>query len=268
MKEIEVNELKLFQFSHVQQDWQLGHALTTRIGGVSETPFASLNVGIHVGDVLENVIENRTKVCHAIGASTERFVAMRQAHTANVIAVKSEADFGGFEKWESGQKNVDAAVTNMKNVTLFAMAADCAMTLFFDPKRNVLALAHSGWRGSLLNIYSNVLNVMTLEYGSQPEDIFAGISPAISCNNYEVSKDLIDRLKLLYRDPVCKEFYKEISGTYYLDMYSILRYQLSQLGINNVEVADICTSDNTDLFYSHRKEGGKTGRFGIFAYLK
>jgi polyphenol oxidase len=266
MKTIEVNGLKLFQFSQIQQDWQLSHALTTRIGGVSQAPFASLNVGIHVGDISEDVIENRTRVCRAIGGSTERFIAMRQAHTANVVTVKSEADFGGFEKWEGGQKNVDAVVTNMKNVTLFAMAADCAMTLFFDQKRNVLALAHSGWRGSLLNIYSNVLNVMALEYGTQPEDIFAGISPAISCSNYEVSKDLIERLKLLYRD--CGDFYKEVDGTYHLDMHSILKHQLSQLGVRNVEASDICTSDNVDLFYSHRKEGGKTGRFGIFAYLK
>jgi polyphenol oxidase len=268
MNKFEIDGLNLLQFSKIQQDWGISHALSTRVGGVSKTPFTSLNVGIHVGDNIENVVKNRTLICNAIGASTERFVAMQQAHTANVITIKSEADFGGFDKWETGQKNVDAIVTNVKNITLFAMAADCAMTLFYDPKKNVLALAHSGWRGSLLDIYSNVLKVMNLEYGTEAKDIFAGISPVISCENYEVGQDLIKRLKLIYGDLNCDGFYKKIGDSYYLDMTGILKYQLSQLGIDNIEIANICTSDNLDMFYSHRKEAGKTGRFGIFAYLK
>ena len=267
MKIFENSGLTLMQFEGIDKNWPMSHALSTRKGGVSTIPFDSLNVGIHVGDLVKNVIENRKKICRAIGASTEKFVAMQQAHTANVTVIKSERDFGGLVSWEEGHKNVDAIVTNLKNVTLFTMAADCAMTLFFDPVQQVLCLAHCGWRGALLNIYSNVIKVMSLEYGTQPQNLFAGISPTISCQSYQVGEDLIKKLNALYEPAIANGFYKVENDGYYLDIQAILLYQLGELGVKNVELANICTAENTNLFYSHRQESGKTGRFGIFAYL-
>jgi len=267
MKILEKDGLTLMQFEGIDKNWPMSHALSTRKGGVSNIPFNSLNVGIHVGDEVKSVIENRKKVCQAIGASTENFVAMQQAHTANVTVIKSERDFGGFISWEGGHRNVDAVVTNLKNVTLFTMAADCAMTLFFDPAQKVLCLAHCGWRGALLNIYSNVIKVMSLEYGTKPENLFAGISPTISCKSYQVGEELIKKLNYLYEPEIASNFYKIENDGYHLDIQAILLYQLEGLGVKKVEVANICTAENTDLFYSHRQEKGKTGRFGIFAYL-
>lgn len=267
MQIIESNGMALLRFENVEDKWPLRHVVSTRLGGMSPPPYDSLNVGIQVGDNPLNVIENRRRVCRAIGAPTDRFIALQQSHTANVFVLTSEKSFGGFAQWNDGQKNVDAIVTNLKNTTLFTMAADCTMSLFFDPIQEVLALAHAGWHGAYLNIHARVLELMKLEFRTKWDDVFVGISPSISKNNYPVPFDRIEKLIRLYGSDKAGKFYSLVGNNYYLDICAIIRYQLIELGVKNIECSGYCTVERHDLFYSWRRDHGKTGRFGLFAYL-
>jgi YfiH family protein len=236
-------------------------------GGISPPPFDSLNLALHVGDIKGNVVENRKRVCSTIGASTRRFVAMQQAHSANVFVLKSEDSIGGFDSWQGALENVDAIVTSLHNVTLLIVAADCAMALFFDPVENVLGLVHAGWRGALMNVFSKTLQTMSREYSTKPVNVYVGIGPTISSRNYDVAKHIIYRFRRVYSRDIIETFYRFESGKYFLNIESILLFQLREMGVTNVESANLCPAENLHLFYSHHRERGVTGRFGVFAYL-
>jgi YfiH family protein len=267
MKFTQWKNIPFFQFEHVSTDWPLRYAVSTRKGGVSSNSFDSLNVALHVGDAIENVIENRRRICNTINASIDRFISLKQAHSANVFHLKSlDNDSNSFGRWDKAKENVDAVVTNVQNVTLFVFAADCALTMFYDPIKNVLALSHSGWRGAVLNIYQNVIHVMQMEYGSNPGNIFAGIGPTICQSDFKIDEKAANNIKAIYPS-IHQNFLSTHNNYCYMDIEALLRSQLEQLGVRNIEVANICPTENTDLFYSYEKEGKKTGRHGLFAYL-
>lgn len=259
------NTLTLLQFDKITNFSQLVHCISTRIGGVSKPPYDSLNISYNVGDLNKNVNKNRELVCEAIGISPNNVMYMEQTHSANVISIKNnELNFN--KKPTNLLKNVDAIVTNIKNLPIVALSADCAIILFFDPVHKILALAHCGWKGVMLNICSNVIRQMMLDYGTEPKNVFVGIGPTISCENYDVGRNRIDTLrKLFHPDPV-KHFYKIEKGTYHICLQEIIIHQLQTFGIINIEISGICTSTNINLLYSHHKEG-LTGRFGTFAYI-
>lgn len=244
----------------------LVHGLTTRQGGTSQASFDSLNVGFDVGDDSASVIANRRKVCAALEISEARFVAASQSHTANVAIIRSEEQFGGFRSQEEAQPNVDALVTNLRNVTLVVTAADCALLLFFDPKRRVLGLAHAGWKGATLNIVRNLVNTMLIEFRTCTKDLFVGVCPSISKNTYSIPAERAEIIRSLYKKEQDKFLSIDARGEYHLDIQSMLVYQLQSLGIERVEAAGLKTDEDLSLFYSKRKEE-RTGRMGLFANL-
>ncbi|RJR53586.1 MAG: laccase domain-containing protein [Desulfobacteraceae bacterium] len=261
MRLITRNGLTLLEFEKISPTWHLKHCLSTRIGGVSSGPFTTLNVGAELGDSINNVAENRKRVCEAIEAPIN-LVAMEQTHSANVSIIRDS----DYPKWPNTAPNVDALITNIKSLTLLAVAADCSLSLFFDPKHDVLAIAHSGWRGALLNIYGSVLRTMTLEYDTNPEDVYVGIGPTISSSYYNVEETIISKLRQMYPESISTNFYTLRNGKYFLRITSILEHQLSEQRVTNVETSGICTAGSPDLLYSHRREG-LTGRNGLFAFI-
>jgi len=226
-----------------------------------------MNMALHVGDAPENVLQNRQTVCRSIEASTDRFIAMKQSHTANVKIIDSTKSLVGISNYDNAIANVDAVATNIKNVTLFSMAADCAMLLFYDFVNNALALAHAGWRGSASNIVANVINEMRIEFGTDSRNLFVGISPAICGNHYHVPQRRIACLQSIYGLETAAGFWFTKDGIPHIDLRSILLFQLRSLGVENIEVSELCTLENQDLLYSVRGSSGPTGRFGLFAYL-
>lgn len=223
-------------------------------------------LALGVGDLSANVIENRNRICDAIGASTKQFVAMKQGHTTNIYVIKNKHSFGGFSNINDSLKNIDAVITNLSNITLFTYSADCALSLFYDSNNHAIAVVHSGWRGALSNIYSNVLQRMVLEYGTKTKELFVGISPMISCEFYDVNESVISKFRHYYNDTTSQAFYKKKGKQYYLCLESILLYQLRTAGVQNIELSNMCTARDKSLFFSYHSEG-QTGRFGLFAYL-
>ena len=256
----EKSGLKLLRFDTFKGLAGLECAVSTRQGGVSAGPYAGLNLGSGTGDKLENVEENLGLFCAALGAEPARLERMRQRHTANVAVMESG---GGVPP-----ENTDALVTAAPGVPLLALSADCALTAFYDPPRKVIAVVHSGWRGAFLDIFGATLAVMKLRFGSEPADIMAGVSPMISAANYPGREDFMEKVKAFYPGGADRRFLTLKEGRHFFNLRELLRLRLEELGVKKHEFMHLCTYDEKELFYSWRRDGEKTGRFGLMAMIK
>lgn len=256
----EKNGLELLRFDIFRGEPGLDCAVSTRRGGVSSGAYAGLNLGPATGDSPENVQQNLELLCGALGLEPARLTRMRQRHTANVAVI----DAGGGAPPE----NTDALVTAVPGVPLLALSADCALTAFYDGKRKVMAVAHSGWRGALLGVYAAVLNVMRLRWGTEPADVAAGVSPMISAAHYPVRGDFLEKLKAFYPDGADRRFLTVKDGLHFFSLRELLRVQLETLGVRRHEFMHLCTYVEKEKFYSWRRDGEKSGRFGLIAALK
>lgn len=261
----EINGLKLLKFENLSGAAGLKHAVSTRPGGVSPEPYASLNLGFGAQDPSGSAVKNLALFCEALSCPSGRTVRMRQTHTANVRVIGPDFEFAGAVP--SVIPDCDALVTNLKEVPLLALSADCALTVFYDPVRSVLAVSHSGWRGAMLNIYSQVVSVMKLRFGSAPGGLIAGVSPMISAENYPVKDDFMEKFRLFYPEEITRKCLLLKDGRRHFSLKDLLKYQLQGLGVKNYEFAHMCTCANKDLFYSWRRDGERAGRFGLLAYL-
>ncbi len=256
----EKNGLKLLKFDLFKGLGEISCAVATRAGGLSSGHYFGLNLGAGSGDKLELVEENLELFCGVMGAESARLARMQQRHTANVMVLES----GGGAATE----NTDALVTSVPGVPLLALSADCALTCFYDPKRKVIAVVHSGWRGAFLGVYAATLNVMRMRYGTEPGDVLAGISPMISAANYPVREDFLEKLKAFYPAGGDKRFLTMKDGLHFFNLRELLRSQLETLGVKSHEFMHLCTYAEKEMFYSWRRDGGKTGRFGLLAMIK
>lgn len=252
--------IKLLRFDSFKGQAGVECCVSTRAGGVSSAPFAGLNLGAWTGDNPENVGKNLDLFCAAFGADPGKLTIMRQRHTANVSVLEA----GGGPPAE----NTDALVTAAAGVPLLAHSADCALTVFYDSRHRALAVAHSGWRGGLLNIYSSVLNVMRLRFGTVPENITAGVSPMISADHFPVRGDFLEKLQEFYPGEEGRKFLTLREGRHHFSLRELLKHQLAALGVKKYEFMHLCTYAEKELFYSRRRDGDTTGRFGLMAMLK
>jgi YfiH family protein len=162
--------------------------------------------------------------------------------------------------WFAG---ADAMVTNIADLPLVVMVADCIALSFFDPQRHVIGLAHAGWKGSLGRIAQKTVSTMADSFECDPGDIIACISPSIGKGHYEIGQDIFDAYKKEFGRPALDFIREDMDGTCYLDLWMVNEAQLLAAGLNaaNIEVSEMCTACHPDLFYSHRHENGNTGRF-------
>lgn len=250
-----------------RENWPLRHGISTRGGGVSTGAYASLNVGFRPGDLRDNVVENRRRLCAALDVPVgDRFVSANLAHLANVDIIDSGTQFGGFDTPDGGARGFDALITNIKNVTLFATSADCSLTLLFDPVNVAIAVVHAGWQGAALGIHANVLRTMRLRFGTDPARVFAGIGPTVSADFYDVPPSRVDVLRAFYGEEITASFCTERGGRYYLDVEKMVLRQLRELGVQLVETSPFKTNKDDKLLFSARK-AGDTGRQALVAAL-
>jgi hypothetical protein len=256
----EKNGLKLLRFDNFKKLPGIACAVSTRQGGVSAGAYAGLNLGSSTGDDPGNVDRNLALFCEALGAEPARLERMRQRHTANVAVIEG----GGGAPPE----NTDALVTREPGVPLLGLSADCALTVLYDRRREALAVVHSGWSGALLNVHAAALNVMKLRFGTEPEDVTAGVSPMISAAHYPVRGDFLEKLKAFYPGTADRKFLTVKEGLHFFSLRELLRTQLEALGVNDHEFMHLCTYSEKEMFYSWRRDGERTGRFGLMAMLK
>lgn len=243
----------------------INHAFSTRLGGVSEGEFTSMNMAFNRGDNPENVTENYKRICKSAGFDFESLTASAQDHNTFVRAITSDNKGVGIYKPRDLQ-SVDALITNEKGVTLVTYYADCTPLFFVDTKQKAIGLAHAGWRGTVGRIGEKIVNKMTELYGTNPSDIVAAIGPAISVCCYEVDKPCADNFYALKDLDSSRFIFPKENGKFMIDLLETNRQILVAAGVKNenITVSDLCTNCNSELLWSHRATKGKRGTMSAF----
>lgn len=229
---------------------------TDRFGGVSKAPYQSLNLALHVKDNPIDVLKNREILSQKYNLPLQNIIYMDQVHKDSVVLIKDPL----VNKIE----NCDAIVTNIKNIPLMVMVADCVPLSFYDPNKNVIAVAHAGRNGTFLNIAQKTVDKMVEEFGSDTNDIRVGVGVSIGVCCYEVGKDLAD----ICQKSFGQEYVAKRDDSYFIDLKKLNRDQLIDCGIKaeNIEVSDECSCCN-ESYFSYRREG-VTGRFASIMMIK
>ena len=248
---------------------ELTCAFSTRLGGISEGYFGDMNLSFNVGDNPDTVKENYKIFCRALGVDSDNIVISHQTHKTNILAV-TKADCGKNIWRERDYSDIDALITNEKGVALVTHSADCCLLGFYDPKNQVIASAHAGWRGTVAEIGKKTVNKMVADYGCNAENILVIIAPSIAKCCYEVDDPVLNEFKKLAYLKLEKIFFPKENGRYMLDLWEANSQILENAGIKreNIEITDICTNCQSKFFHSHRATGGKRGVNGLFMELK
>ena len=208
------------------------HGFSTRLGGVSEGCYASLNLSFDRGDREEAVRENFRRIGEAMGVRCEDMVLSRQTHTTNVRVV-TEDDRGKGIVRERDYTDVDGLVTDVPGICLVTSYADCVPLYFVDPVKKVIGLSHSGWRGTVGKIGKKTVELMAERFGSDPGDILAAVGPSVCMDCYEVSGDVIERVKEAFAEPLWDQlFYRKPNGKYQLNLWKANELIFREAGID------------------------------------
>ncbi len=254
MKRVRADGIVLYSFEGLGGAEGLIHAVLTRIGGVSQGPYATLNLGHTIGDDLAAVEENHRRALSALGLDPRRIVSPYQIHGA-CVGMVGRAHLGTV------QPATDALVTAVPAVPLLMRFADCAPILFFDPVRRVVGMAHAGWRGVVAGVVGATVRTLTERLGCDSADLWAGIGPTIGPCCYEVGPEVAAAVKGAC--PPGADVVRDADGQIYLDLPAAVQAQLHAVGVGQIEDANLCTACRVDEFFSHRAEHGCTGRFGL-----
>ncbi len=236
------------------------HGVFTRRGGASPAPWESLNVGGTVGDERSRVQQNRVHSFEALGRRIETMFDVWQVHSADAVFAQAP------RPPEAAYHKADIIFTDRPEVTLYMRFADCVPILLHDPRKRVVGIAHAGWLGTVRGVASAAVRAMAERYGSRPEDIQAAIGPSIGPDHYEVGSDVIAQVEASFGAQAAPLILKRGQRRHF-DLWRANRLQLEQAGVEQIEVAGICTACHLEDWFSHRAEKGKTGRFGALIAL-
>lgn len=244
------------------------HAYSTRIGGVSENEFKSMNLGFTCGDDPKNVVKNHEIFCRALGFDMNKIVRRKQVH-GNKIDIISEKDVSDKEFKTEILEEADGLITNVPGIILSTRHADCLPIFMIDPVLKVVGLAHSGWRGTVAKISKSLLDVFINRYGSELKNIVCALGPGIGKCCFEVKEDTFKEFQKMNLSGF-DSFYTRKEDKFNIDMMSVIRQVLLECGVNgkNIFESDVCTSCNSKLLFSHRASGGKRGNNVAFVMIK
>jgi YfiH family protein len=256
--------IRYYQFDSFS-DCGVNHAVITRRGGVSPAPWDSLNVGGFIGDDMARVVENRRRSFRALSRPFESVYDVWQVHSKEVVTTVKPRPL------EIPHLKADAILTDQPGVTLFMRFADCVPIFLYDIRHKVIGLVHAGWQGTVKRIAASTIQSMQTRYGSHPSDILAGIGPSIGSHHYPVGPEVVLQVQQEFGQEAsevlhsCNEENSD-SGVQF-DLWRANRLILEQVGVRQIEISGICTACNLGDWYSHRGEGGRTGRFGALIAL-
>ncbi len=245
------------------------HAFSTRLGGVSQGEFTSMNLSFGRGDRDENVTENYKRFCNAAGFEYESLTASAQVHETVVRRVTASDRGVGIYK-PRDMHSVDALITNDSKVTLVTYYADCTPVFFVDTVNHAIGLAHAGWRGTVGEISRKVVEKMTAEFGTSPKDLMCAVGPVISKCCYEVSADCAAEFTKLFGKQSSVIIPTDKEDKFMIDLALANKLILLEAGVTeeNIVLSDLCTQCNSDLLWSHRATNGKRGTMAAFMCIK
>jgi YfiH family protein len=228
------------------------HGVTTRRGGVSAAPFDLLNLGLGTGDERARVDENRRRALLACGLGARALARMEQAHGARVAVVEGACVPAGAPAPET-----DALLTCEPGSALLGLGADCCLVLLCDPRSGAVGVVHSGWRGTAAGVGPEAVRRLCERWDARPGDLLAGLGPAIGACCYEVGADVAAAFAGSPR-------VRPVGSRWRLDLAGAIADGLEGAGLDRarIERLDLCTACRPDDFFSHRRDGARTGRHG------
>ena len=262
-------EVVYLTYPALEETGVVRHGFSTRLGGVSQWIYTSMNLSFSRGDERGAVLENYRRIADAIGFDLECIVTSDQTHTANVRVV-TEADRGCGLTRARPYQDVDGMITNVPGLMLATFYADCVPLYLVDPVKKAVGLSHSGWKGTVGKIGLATVQAMEREYGTDPKDLAAAVGPSICQECYEVSEDVIGEFERAFsRDLWDKLFYRKPDGKYQLDLWEANRQVFIEAGVDAAQITlpGICTCCNPQFLFSHRASKGKRGNLGAFLGL-
>ena len=244
------------------------HGCSTRVGGVSEGCFASMNLGFGRGDADENVLTNYDRLCNVMGFTKEQVVIPDQVHDT-VVRRATKADCGKGIIKPRDYECVDAQITNEPGVALAVFGADCVPVFFYDPVARAIGTAHAGWRGTIGRIVEKTVQAMETEFGSKRSDIEAYIGVSICGDCYTVGGEVAELFIREFPEAMTQTEEQKQDGTCQLDLWQVNRIILEQTGVKpeNIVIGGVCTKCHSDVLYSHRVQGNDRGSLAGFLML-
>lgn len=231
---------------------------TTRTGGFSHSPYNTFNLGLHVDDQYDDILNNRRKLGNSLGIPLSHWVAAEQTHGTRIHIIDKHDKGKGAETLETSIKGTDGLITRESGILCTAFFADCVPLFFYDPVSGYIGIAHAGWRGTTDKIGQHMVEKYK-KLGVNPKNLQAVIGPAISKEKYEVDERVVTHIDTKYRDGVTE---KISHNKFLLDLHLLNQKVLCDAGINesNIKMSRHCTYTEEDMFFSHRRDQGKTGR--------
>ena len=219
------------------------HGFFNRRGGISQGIYQSLNCGLSSHDKKRNVINNLKIVCKKIGITYKKLVLLNQTHSNKFYFIQKGHNFNKKIK-------ADSLITNVKNIAIGVLTADCVPILIYDKNKDIISAIHAGWKGAYKGIINNTINFF-IKNGSNVKNLIAIIGPCISEKNYEVKKNFQD--KFIKKNVINKKFFKTTRNKTYFSLNKYIYSQLRNLGIKNLEVINKDTFDAKNNFFSARR---------------
>ncbi len=270
LQDVSKGAVHMLQFPLLEQQSWISHGFSTRMGGVSEGCYASMNLSFTKGDDPEKVRENYRRMADMLGMDMERMTLSFQTHTTNVRKVTEEDAGKGIVK-ERDYQDVDGLITDIPGITLVTFYADCVPLYFVDPVHRAVGLSHSGWRGTVHRMGKATLEAMNREYGTEPADVIACIGPSICQDCFEVGPEVAAEFADGFAEQYHNDlFYQKPDGKYQVDLWRANQIVLREAGIpaNQIHTTDICTRCNPAHLFSHRIMGTERGNLAAFLALR
>ena len=231
------------------------HGFTTRLGGISDGIFSSLNLACHRGDSEENVAENFRRIGNAMGFDPRSVVLTRQTHS-DIVRIVTDADCGGLDHHQYPE--CDALVTNTPGIALVVFTADCTPILLHDPVTGAVGAAHAGWRGTAADIAGKTVRAMTDAFGCDPANIRAAIGPNIGFCCFETDADVPTALLDTFGTDA-QQWIRPCGHKYYVNLKEINALALRRTGVQHITISQSCTVCQSHRFWSHRVTRGQRG---------
>lgn len=260
MKKCIIGNLEIYRFNIFEKENNLEHCFTTRNAGFSKKVFSSLNLGYNTEDSHENVSNNYKLVLREI-FEDKSIIRGIQTHSSNIKIIDENTRLSSHI-----YDDTDGFITNQKNIVLSTTYADCTPIFFYDKVKDIVAIAHSGWKGTYKKISQNIIENMVNRFGSLVEDIIVGVGPSIGKDCYEVGEELLEKFSGIGLENCFERRDKKL----HFDIKEANKQILLSIGIKteNLEVSSNCTFSEKNDFYSYRRDNGNTGRMAGMIMLR
>ena len=262
-KDVFINnfDLKILQSDIFSND--MSHFFSTRVGGDTPKPLQYFTLSAKDYPLFDNFAQDNLKIaCEIIDADVNNLLSPNQQHTDKIAVIKTQDDIKKLQN-----EAFDAVITNLKNIPICLVFADCVPVLLYDEQQKVLACIHAGWKGSAKQISQKAVKIMEEEFQCVPLNIKAAIGPSICQSCFEVNPDVASQLGMSIKNDYDNIFLKT-DEKIHVDLKLLNKQQLNEVGISKIDISKDCTCCNNSLFYSYRADNKLTGRHGMIAMIK